>query len=78
VCEPNLNKFLNLDETVIVPSSANGGRQKYSSGVNSLEYTEEVAPPGDFFDENGCETFGAELFVDTEKVDFRGVNDAKD
>jgi hypothetical protein len=70
MCEPNLDKFLNLDETVVVPGSTDGGRQKNSSGIDSLEDTEEVAPPGDLFDENGRKTFGAEFLVDTEEVNF--------
>ena len=44
----------------------------YAGGVDCLPDAREIDPAGDFFDEDGGQTFGTEFLVDTEVVDFGG------
>jgi len=64
-----------VHEAVIVATGRNGCGDDDSSSVDSLEDALEMTLPCYFFDEDGCEAFVAELFVDAEEVDFGGVND---
>mmetsp|Transcript_16133 Transcript_16133/g.33765 ORF Transcript_16133/g.33765 Transcript_16133/m.33765 type:complete len:234 (+) Transcript_16133:812-1513(+) len=41
-----------------------------AGGVDRLKYARVIDPPGDFFDENGCQSLGTEFFVHAEEVDF--------
>lgn len=40
-----------------------------STSVDCLPDVGEVDSAGDFFDENGSQTFGSEFLVDTEEID---------
>jgi hypothetical protein len=52
-------------------ATGNWRREEDPSSINGLEDALHVAPPSDFLDEDGCETFRSQFLVNAEEIDFR-------
>jgi len=57
-----------------ISTCSNGLWQHYATSVHGLPYSKFVTSSRDFFDEDGGEVFPAELFMDTEEIDFDGFD----
>lgn len=68
--EANFVKLEPIQGPMKVPARADRFRQHYTGGVNSLIDPQDVASPRNLLNQDGGETFGTELLMDAEKVDF--------
>jgi hypothetical protein len=58
-----------------ISGSADRFWEDNACGIDCLPCFSEITSSCDLFDQNRCEAFAAELLVDGEEVDLRGVED---
>lgn len=68
-----LDQLFWVQRAMPVPTGGDRFWQEHTGGINRLEDFMQVNPTGDFLDQQGRQPLRPQLFVDTEKVDFRHV-----